>query len=199
MLPLETIPGVMNHLKNIVSLLAAAIFMAGCATPPDVTTYRNPITNEETDLLSENELVTPGTPREIIWLNAARLAVSGQWKIYLEVMYGANKEAGYLEIYPGRTLSIIADGQELKFSGLGALEKREKNNVVYETARYEAKISDIDAIANAKKVTVLVQGKDSLIERNFGPENFTRFKQFAQRLHNPPQAAVAPMTKMGAY
>jgi hypothetical protein len=188
---------VKNHFKNIVSLLGAAIFMAGCATPPDVATYRNPITNEETDLLSENELVTPGTPREIIWLNAARLPVNGQWKIYLEVMYGANKEAGYLEIYPGRTLSIIADGKELKFGGLGSLEKHEKNNVVYETARYEATLNDIDTIANAKKVTVLVQGKDALIEREFAPENFARFRQFSQKLHNPPQAAVAPMTKMG--
>lgn len=186
-----------NHLKNIVSLLAAATFLAGCATPPDVATYHNPITNEETDLLSENELVTPGAPREIIWLNAARLNVNGQWKIYLEVMYGANKEAGYLEIYPGRTLSIIADGKELKFGGLGSLEKREKNNVVYETARYEATLSDLDAIANAKKVTVLVQGKDALIERDFGPENFARFREFAAKVHRPPQATAAPMTKFG--
>lgn len=176
-----------NHFKKICSLAVGLTFLAACATTPEVTTYRDPITNQETDLLSENELVKQGAVREVIWLNAARLPVSGQYKIYLEVLYGANKEAGPLEIYPGKTLTIIADNQKLEFSGLGSLEKREKNNVLYETGRYEAKFSDIEAIANAKKVTVLVQGKDQLIEREFAPDNFERFKNFLGRISGPGQ------------
>jgi hypothetical protein len=186
---------VKNHLKTIFSLLLTAIFFAGCAQAPSVTTYRDPISSQETDLLSENELVKPGAVREVIWLNAARIPIKGEHKIYLEIQYAANKEAGYLEVYPGRTLTIVADGQELKFAGLGSLDKREKNNVVYETARYEAKLADIATIANAKKVTVLVQGKDLLIERDFAPDNFARFRQFYEKIRLPGRARVAPTVR----
>jgi hypothetical protein len=173
-------------MKNIFSALLAVAVLAGCQTTPEVTTYVDPLTNQRTDLLSENELPSPGAgqPREIIWLNASRMPVNrAKFQTYLEVMYAANSEAGPLDIYPGRTLTIIADGQELKFSGLGSMNSRkEKSGLIYETALYEAQPSDIETIANAKKVTVLVQGKSLLIERNFGPENFERFKQFATKL-----------------
>ena len=178
----------MNHMKHIFCALLAVAFLAGCASTPEVTTYVDPMTNQRTDLLSENELPSPGggQPREIIWLNASRMPVSRtKYQTYLEVMYAANAEAGPLDIYPGRTLTVIADGQELKFSGLGSMNTRkEKGGILYESALYEAQPSDIDTIANAQKVTVLVQGKTLLIERNFGPENFERFKQFANKLSN---------------
>jgi hypothetical protein len=185
---------VKNHQNKLFSLALAAGLLAGCAQTPEVTTWRDPLTNQQTDLISNNELPTPGVLREIIWLNAARIPIKGQYKIYLELLYGANKEAGYLEIYPGRTLTIIADGQELRFSGLGG-EKRDDKNIVYENARYEAKPSDIETIANASKVTVLVQGKDALIEREFNAENFARFRQFAAKIRGSGQAAVSPNVK----
>ena len=187
--------GVMNHLKTVFSLLLAAIFLGGCTTPEPVTTYRDPLTNQETDLLGENELVKPGAVREIIWLNAARLPIRGEYKIFLDVQYAARKEAGYLEIYPGRTLTIVADGKELKFGGLGSMEKREKDNVVYENARYEISLADLATIAHANKATLLVQGKDLLIERDFGPENFTRFRQFYERARLAGQPRVQPKLK----
>ncbi len=187
--------GVKNQLKNLFSLLLAVTFLAGCAQTPPVTTYRDPLTNQETDLLSENELVKPGSVREVIWLNAARIPIKKEYKIFLEVEYAARKEAGYLEIYPGKTLTIVADGKELKFAGLGALDKLEKDNIVREKARYEVKLADIDAIANAKKVTVLLQGKDQLIERDFGPDNFTRFKQFYEKIRLPGRPRVQPTFK----
>ena len=176
----------MNYMKHIFCALLAVALLAGCQTPPEVTTYVDPMTNQRTDLLSENELPAPGggQPREIIWLNASRVPVNRtKYQTYLEVMYAANAEAGPLDIYPGRTLTIVADGQELKFSGLGSSNNRkEKGGILYESALYEAQPSDIETIAHAQKVTVLVQGKSLLIERNFGPENFNRFRQFADQL-----------------
>jgi hypothetical protein len=175
-----------NYMKNIFCALLAVALLAGCQTAPEVTTYVDPMTNQRTDLLSENELPSPGggQPREIIWLNASRVPVSrSKYQTYLEVMYAANAEAGPLDINPGRSLTIVADGQELKFSGLGSANgRKEKGGIVYESALYEAQPSDIETIANAQKVTVLVQGKSLLIERNFGPENFDRFRQFANQL-----------------
>jgi hypothetical protein len=191
--------GVKNHLKNSLCLLATAAFLAGCTTAPDVTTYVDPLTNQRTDLLSENELVQPGVaqPREIIWLNGSRLPVArNKYNLYLEVTYAANVEAGPLDIYPGRTLTIIADGKEMKFAGLGSMNARkERGNILYETAHYEAQPSDFQAIANAKKVTVLVQGKSLLIEREFAPENFERFKQFAAKISAPPRPASYPTVR----
>jgi hypothetical protein len=181
-------------MKNIFCALLAAVFLAGCAATPEVTTYVDPLTNQRTELLSENELPTPGggQPREILWLNASRMPVNrAKHQTFLEVMYAVNSEAGPLDIYPGRTLTIIADGNELKFSGLGSMNSRkEKGGILYETALYEAQPSDIQTIANASKVTVLVQGKSLLIERDFGPENFERFKQFAARIASPPPGAA---------
>jgi hypothetical protein len=178
--------GLKNYMKNIFCALLAAALLAGCASTPEVTTYIDPLSNQRTDLLSENELPAPaaGQPREIIWLNASRMPVNrSKYQVYLEVLYAANAEAGPLDIYPGRTLTIIAYGQELKFSGLGSMNTRkEKGGILYESALYEAQPLDIETIANAKKVTVLVQGKNLLIERNFGPENFDRFKKFAEQI-----------------
>jgi hypothetical protein len=195
----ENISGVKNQLKNSFRLLLTALFLAGCAETPDVTTYVDPLTNQRTELLSENELVQPGVaqPREIIWLNASRLPVTrNKYKLYIEVMYAANVEAGPLDIYPGRTLTIIADGKELKFSGLGSMNARkERGNILYESAQYEAQPSDIETIANAKKVTVLVQGKTLLVEREFGPENFDRFKKFATKISTAPPVAAHPSSK----
>lgn len=188
--------GVNNRMKNILCALCAAILLAGCVATPEVTTYVDPLTNQRTDLLSENELVQPGVaqPREIIWLNASRLPVGrAKYQTYLEVQYAANAEAGPLDIYPGRTLTIIADGQELKFSGLGSMNSRkEKGNVLFESALYEVQTTDIQTIANAKKVTVLVQGKSLLIERDFAAENFERFKQFAAQLSTVSPYATNP-------
>jgi len=187
----------MNHLKIFLSLLLAATFLgSGCATSSDpVTTYRDPLTNQETDLLGDNELVKPGAVREVIELNAARIPIRGEYKTYLIVQYAARKEAGYLEIFPGRTLTIVADGKELKFAGLGSMEKNEKGNIVYENARYEISAADLATIAHAKKATLLVQGKDLLIERDFGPENFARFREFYERVRTAGQPRVQPKLK----
>jgi len=183
----------MNHMKNIFCALLAAVFLAGCASTPEVTTYVDPLSNQRTDLLSENELPAPGgsQPREIVWLNASRMPVNRtKYQVYLEVLYAVNAEAGPLDIYPGRTLTIVADGQELKFSGLGSMNTRkEKGGILYESALYEAQPSDIETVANAKKVTVLVQGKTLLIERNFGPDNFDRFKKFMEQISSLAPAA----------
>jgi len=190
---------VKNHLKNTLWLLGAGAMLAGCVQTPDVTSYVDPLTNQRTELLSENELVLKGVehPREIIWLNASRTPVSrAKYNLYLEVKYGAAKEVGPLEIYPGASLTVIADGKELKFKGLGSMgEYPVKGGILYENARYEVQLADIETIANAKKVTVLLRGKNLLIEREFGPENFERFKQFLARVSSPPPPAGTPTAK----
>src|SRR5437868_9105931 len=129
-------------MKRHFAQLIMALLLAGCATQaPDVSTYYDPATGSRTDLLSDHELKTSGPPRELVELDASRL-----WKdyyestYYLEVRYMARDEVGYLEIPAGETLTVIADGKPVKFSGVGSANMRKpyKKGIVHENALYPA-------------------------------------------------------------
>jgi hypothetical protein len=158
-----------------------ALFLSGCGTTPEVTSYVHPLSGRRTDILGENLLDQPDNHREMIWLNAYR-----DWKpngssftYYLEVVYGATEQAGYLDIGPGRSLTIEADGEELHFTGLGSMTKDQDKGAVFENARYDASAYDIQKIATADKVTVKVSGRNGLVVRDFAEENFKKFRDFA--------------------
>ena len=109
-------------------LLAGLLRMAGCSTtpPPNVATSYDPITGVRTDLMSENMLETPqNPPREVVWLNASRVfknyRKNREFTYYLEISYMTREETGWLNIPAGGALTLIADGQEMRFSGSGKL------------------------------------------------------------------------------
>jgi len=160
--------------------------LAGCATepPPDVTTHVDQATGLRTDLMGENLLEAEGQPRELVWLNASRVYRNfNQAQYYLEVQYMAREEAGYLEIPAGDTLTVVADGQTLTFSGTGSANMRKpyKKELVRETAIYPATRVQLQKIALAKDVDVKIRGNKGLIEREFKKENHERFRQFVTR------------------
>ena len=167
---------------------AILLIFAGCRTPPDVTTTFDPITGQRTDLISENMLETSqNPPREVIWLNAARV-YRDSWnrrsELYLEVDYMARAETGYLEIPVGTTLMLTVDGQEMNFTGNGSFNKRKskQKGFVNETALYRIAQTQLGKIAEAKQVKVRVKGNNGIVERDFRPENFQRFKEFLARV-----------------
>ena len=163
-----------------------ALFLIGCGTTPEVTTWTNPVSGQRTHILAENPVgdLGEGEAREMVWLNAfcEVLGQTGaQQRYHLQVVYGAREEAGYLEINPGKSLTIIADGEELSFSGLGSLDKDERKGALFETARYDATGSDIGRIAGASKVVVRLVGRNGIVVREFNDENFEKFRKFAQQ------------------
>ena len=167
-------------MKRYLLQFAALLLLAGCATKaPEVTTVYDPL-GKRTDLL-ENELQSPGQPREIVWLNASR-----DWKnfdqaaYYLEVEYMARNEVGYLEIPPGPSLTVIADGQPLKFDGAGSSNLRKPYNkeIVRERAIYPTTKKALQKIALAKQVKVQIKGNRGLVERDFAKDNIDRFRKF---------------------
>lgn len=164
--------------------LSLTALLAGCVTRSlDLATSHDPFTGLRTDLIVENQLDSGPDPHELLWLNAARVfRWEGGYDYYLEAAYAAHEEIGYLDIGPGRTLTVTVDGRELRFSGLGSknLRKR-KSGVVVERALYLATADDLRAIANGKRVTVTVEGKRGRFARDFGPENTARFKQFVEK------------------
>jgi hypothetical protein len=158
----------------------SVVLVSGCGTAQEVTSYRNPGTGQRTDLLSDNLLDAPGDTREMLWLNAYRdFKDQHHFKYYLEAIYGARQETGYLDINPGRSLTITADGHEMNFTGLGSLKKWDEKSAVFESARYEASADDIYRISRAKQVTVRVVGQNGIVVREFAAENFQRFRKFA--------------------
>ena len=167
--------------KAILFVFAAAALLAGCAThAPDVSSYVDQMTGLRTDLM-ENELDTPGQPREIVWLNASRVFRSqNESDLYLEATYMAMKDRGYLEIPPGKTLTVIADGKPMTFDGTGSANMRKpfKKDFVRETALYPISKMQLQKIANARDVKVQIKGNNGLVEREFKPENFERLRKF---------------------
>jgi type IV secretory pathway VirB9-like protein len=104
------------------------------------------------------------------------------------VAYAAREEAGYLDIGPGTTLTVIADGRTLKFHGIGSANLRKnKKGVLTENAIYLASAEDLRAIANAQRVAVRVAGKNGQLERDFAPANFERFRQFTSKFVSAPK------------
>lgn len=159
----------------------AAALVAGCATQaPNVTSYVDQMTGLRTDLM-ENELEAPGQPREIVWLNASRVFRDYKTsELYLEASYMAMNERGYLEIPPGKTLTVLADGKPMIFDGSGSMNMRKpyKKQFVRETALYPVTKAQLQQIANAKEIKVQIKGNNGLVEREFKPENFERLRRF---------------------
>src|SRR5687767_11722017 len=155
--------------------------MAGCATQaPDVSSYYDQMTGLRTDLM-ENELEAPGQPREIVWLNASRVFRDQRTsELYLEASYMAMKDRGFLEIPPGKTLTIIADGKPIVLDGSGSMNMRKpyKKDLVRETALYPVTKAQLQQIASSKEVKVQIKGANGLIEREFKPANFERLRKF---------------------
>lgn len=172
-------------MKNIFVILIAGFFAGGCATTPipDVTTHYDPITGYRTDLIPENLLETQQPSRELLWLNASRVFRNwADFDYFLEVHYEALPEPGWLHIKPGKSLVVTADGQELQFDGRGSLNtRRTRRGNVSEDAIYRVEPAQLRAIARAKKVRVRVVGENGVVEREFGPVNFERFRKFVER------------------
>jgi hypothetical protein len=162
------------------ALMAVAALLAGCASPaPDVSTYYDQMTGQRTDLM-ENELEAPGQLREVVALNAYRIQERGKPQLYLQASYMAMKDRGYLEIPPGKTLTIIADGKPLVLEGTGSMNMRDtyKRDFVRESALYPVTKAQLQKIASSRDVKVQIKGNNGLIEREFKPQNFERFRKF---------------------
>src|SRR5215510_14463876 len=78
-----------------------ALMLVGCGTTPEVTSYVNPLSGRRTDIVAQNLLDEPGNNREMLWLNAYRDSTDKYHNnYYLEVIYGARRDVGYLDISP---------------------------------------------------------------------------------------------------
>jgi hypothetical protein len=170
-------------------VLSFLSFGAGCARNqgPDVTTHYQTASGFRTDLLSNNLL--QGEAPDGLWLNAARVFRNFRdYDLFLEVRYQAPEQMGLLDIRPGHSLEVIADGQELRFRGSGSGNRRQQEaGYVAEEALYPVTESQLRAIAAADTVEVHVTGGQGKVRRPFGPENTDKFRTFVARLIEAPR------------
>jgi len=162
----------------------ALLALAGCATrDPDVATHYHPIDGLRADMTTDNLLDGGGTGREMVWLNASRVFKShNRYYYYLEVTYAATQATGYLDIQPGQSLLIVADGKEMAFSGSGsAYQRKARGELINESCLYPAEPDQIQALGKAGKVQVKITGRNGRVEREFTPANSTRFRKFAEK------------------
>ena len=171
-------------MKKSLMLIALLGLLAGCVTKtPLVGTDVNPINGARTDV-TPMMLTSAGQLREVVYLNAYReIAPKTGTRYLLEVKYVAPAEVGYLEIPPGQTLTILADGQPIKLDGTGTLNTRvgfrkENMDFVSETAQYRASRLDMQKMGFARQIKVQIKGNKGLIERDFNPENFEKIRAF---------------------
>ena len=155
----------------------------GCGTVqiPQVVTHYEPGTGRRTDMIPDNLLETAQQPpRELVWLNASRVFRNRvDFDYYLEVHYEAREETGLLDIKPGPSLVVVADGHEMQFSGSGSLNaRRSRQELVSEDALYPVSVTELRNISRAKEVKVKVTGVNGIVEREFAAPNFERFKKF---------------------
>lgn len=172
-------------MRQYLLLLLPICLFAACASPekPAVVTHYDKMTGQRTDLLSENLIEgEEETPRELIWLNASRVYKDREdFDYFLEVHYEATQEAGFIDIRPGQTLTILADGKELQFSGRGSMNRRhEQDGLVSEDAMYQVSADELRAISRANEVIVQVIGRNGVVQRKFAPANSERFKVFVE-------------------
>lgn len=172
-------------MKRYLLGLALLSTLTACVTPETrVTSYQDSFSGS-TDMLVDNELPSPSQPREVVWLDAYRILKGAQRAYYLQVRYLATAEVGFVDIEPGQSLTILADGETIKFySASGSMNSRELirgMKFAEEKALYEANREQLQKIAKAKKVKVQIKGAKGLIEREFGPKNYDDFRAFVTR------------------
>ena len=164
--------------------LAVILLVAGCrTTTPTGSTYtlRDSTAGPDMDVTLDNLLTSSEDRSYMVWLNAVRIR-DGAWdaRYYLEVRYQGASDAGFMEIGPGESLELTVDGQTMRFRGPGSRETRRVlgNGHYVENAVFESRAEDLRRIARAKDVKVQVNGNQRRMYREFGVDNFQKFRSF---------------------
>lgn len=163
--------------------LVVGLLVAGCAAPPesDSYTHRAAMSGPDMDITLDNLLESSEDRSYLAWLSAVRVR-DNAWdsRYYLEVRYEGANDAGFIDLAPGETLLVSADGELMRFRGLGsdATRHRTGRGTFVETALYEVEPDVIKRIAAANDVKVQINGQSRKLYREFKPINFQKFRHF---------------------
>lgn len=173
-----------------VGLLVASILGAGCATqaarqelPPPRKVIR----------MSRN--IVGGYRPEFgnLTLNAERTVEGSTDRYELFARWTGDAR---VDVQAGESLVILADSQEIKLkvleSGIYRDFQCERRCTYDDRAYYPATAAQVEAIANAKQVTVRLIGSKQTIERGFNEQNFERFREFVQKNATPALGTPKP-------
>jgi hypothetical protein len=172
--------------KELLLTLICVGWLAGCETAPpaDVVSRTDELTGRQSHLITDNIIEDPSQNDSLLWLNASQLfTYRGATKYYLEVRFQARPERGLIEISPGQSLTITADGTPIRLSGPGSAKfRKEKYGTLIENAVYSVDFGQIEQIAKAREVKVRVAGNKGFVERQFAAKNFENFREFIHQI-----------------
>ena len=172
--------------KELLLVAICAGWLVGCETtpPPDVVSRTDELTGRQSHLITDNIIEDPSQNDSLLWLNASELfTYKGASRYYIEVRFQARPERGLIEISPGQSLTITADGAALRFTGPGSAKfRKEKYGTLIENAVYTVDFPQLEQIAKAKEVKVRVSGNKGFVERHFASKNFENFREFIYQI-----------------
>ena len=162
-----------HPMNTIASYILILFLMSGCASP--FTSFTDEETKNHIVRMNGNRLAGGITSLE---LNAQQFSKNNQITYSLFIVYAGPI---FLNVGPGKTLTLIIDGQRNEIDGSGSEKHRNvlSLGLVEEVAYYhDLEPSLIKRLAYAKEVEVEVQGSAKTLKRYFKKKNFSRFKEF---------------------
>jgi len=163
-----------SHPMNTIAWYILMLFlMSGCAS--SFTSFTDKETKNHIVRMNGNRLAGGITSLE---LNAQQFSKNNQISYSLFIVYAGPL---FLNIGPGKSLTLIIDGQRNEIAGSGSEKHRNivSLGLVEEIAYYhDLEPSLIKRLAYAKEVEVEVQGSTKTLKRYFKKKNFSKFKEF---------------------
>ncbi|MGD0210370.1 MAG: hypothetical protein ABSC14_05260 [Desulfomonilia bacterium] len=161
--------------KIILYIIMTLFFITGCEHNTFYSVFNDKDTTAHVVRMRGNRL-SGGIC--LLELDAQKFEKKGQISYSLFVVYAG---PFFINITPGKSLVLLADGQHYEISGRGSESYRNILSVglVEEKAYYH----DIDPdfirhLAHAKKIEVEILGSTSVVKRHFEKKNLSNLKEF---------------------
>lgn len=182
----------MKQRHSTISALFAALLLAGCAgqaAQPGVQPERKVVR------MSRNIIGGHRPAFGNMVLNVEK-TIEGKSQRY--DLFARWTGDARVDVSPGESLVVEADGQEFKFrvleSGIYRDFQCEPRCIYDDRAYYSATAAQVRAIANAKHVTVRLVGSKRTVEREFNALNFERFQEFVAK-NIPAESPAVPASE----
>ena len=160
-------------MNTIALYILMLFFMLGCAS--SFTSFTDEETKNHIVRMNGNRLAGGISSIE---LNVQQFTKDNLTSYSLFIVYSSPV---FLNIGPGKSLTLIIDGQRNEIAGSGSDKHRNivSLGLVEEIAYYhDLEPSLIKRLAYAKEVEVEVQGSTKTLKRYFKKNNFSKFKEF---------------------
>lgn len=162
--------------KIILLITVLSLFLIGCVGvwQYDIEHYYDEFDGYTTDKMTGNNIHYGSNP---IWLNAQRYIPKSGIRLFDIVIETAR--FNWLFIEDGNSLTLMLDGEIMRFTGDGSKDYREVREVgIYETAYYRITEDQLRIIANSKEIKLKLVGNNGIVTETCAGKVVENFKKF---------------------